>query len=248
MPLPFVAARGNRGGTFAAAPAAPAAEEETLLNTYSVSCDGTNDYVALGTGPNTAFNDNSGDFTVSIWFNFNANVSYDTLISNGYQVQIYLLSGKIVTYLSKTAGASYFISGAATDTTFSSGTWYHLGIIRSGTSFKYYVGGDEDSSHTGTGETYVSTNELHVGMWSTSSYPFDGKVDEFGLWDTALTAENMTDIYNGGVPTDLSSLSPLGWWRMGDDNGGSGTNMTDQGSGENDGTLTNGAAFGEDVP
>ena len=35
---------------------------------------------------------------------------------------------------------------------------------------------------------------------------------------------------------------------MGDDNGGSGTNVTDLGSGEDDMTLQNGAAMVEDTP
>ena len=35
---------------------------------------------------------------------------------------------------------------------------------------------------------------------------------------------------------------------MGDNDGGSGTTVTDQGSGGNNGTLTNDAVFEEDVP
>ena len=35
----------------------------------------------------------------------------------------------------------------------------------------------------------------------------------------------------------------MGWWRMGDNDGGTGTTITDQGSGGNNGTLTNGPTF-----
>jgi hypothetical protein len=256
MSLVFCSARGNRGGTYAATAAAPVVTSgavPAIGNSYAVTCDGTNDYVDLGTGPNSAFNDNSGDFTISIWFNYAANVSYDGLIANGYPVQIYLQANKIKTYLSSTASASYFISGAATDTTFSTDTWYHLGIIRSGTSFDYYVNGTLDEEYTASGTTYISAYSLKVGTWNGSVYMFDGMVDEFALWDTALTADNMKEIYdNDGARSpgagDLSSLSPFGWWRMGDNDSGTGTTVTDQGSDSNDGTLTNGAAFLEDTP
>ena len=45
----------------------------------------------------------------------------------------------------------------------------------------------------------------------------NANIDEFALWDSDQTA-NSSDIYNSGVPFDLSTLSakPKHWWRMGD--------------------------------
>ncbi len=59
---------------------------------------------------------------------------------------------------------------------------------------------------------------------------------------------DIATLYNSGVPGNLSSFNPIGWWRMGDDDGGTGTTITDQGSGGNDGTLINGPTFSTDVP
>ena len=67
------------------------------------------------------------------------------------------------------------------------------------------------------------------------------------MWNSDQSS-NISSIYNSGVPNDISSLSPLHWWRMGDNNSGTGTTITDQGSGSNDGTLTNGPTFSSDVP
>ena len=77
---------------------------------------------------------------------------------------------------------------------------------------------------------------------------FNGKLDEISLFSSTLSASDIATLYNSGVPGDVSSLNPVGWWRMGDNNGGSGTTITDQGSGSNNGTLTNGPAFSSDVP
>ena len=72
------------------------------------------------------------------------------------------------------------------------------------------------------------------------------------MFNSALTATQISNIYNSGVPNDLGTdglnLSPLGWWRMGDNDGGTGTTITDQGSGGNDGTLEGGPTFSTTVP
>ena len=39
-----------------------------------------------------------------------------------------------------------------------------------------------------------------------------------------------------------------GWWRMGDNDNGTGTTITDQGSGSSDGTLVNSPTFSTTVP
>ena len=85
-------------------------------------------------------------------------------------------------------------------------------------------------------------------MTSAGWSEFDGEIDEFAVFSSVLSASQIENIYNSGTPDDLSSLSPLGWWRMGDNDGGSGTTITDQGSGGNNGTLTNGATIVSEVP
>jgi len=89
---------------------------------------------------------------------------------------------------------------------------------------------------------------LDFGRRNQSSPLYNGKLDEVAIWHTALSASDTAALYNSGVPGDLTSLSPNGWWRMGDNDGGSGTTITDQGSGENDATLTNGASIVSEVP
>jgi hypothetical protein len=57
---------------------------------------------------------------------------------------------------------------------------------------------------------------------------FRGRMDEVSVWTKALTDADVTAIYNSGTPGDLSLSSSLkSWWRMGDNNGGTGTTVTD---------------------
>ena len=53
---------------------------------------------------------------------------------------------------------------------------------------------------------------------------------------------------NNGTPANITSLNPPGRWRMGDNDSGTGTTITDQGSGGNNETLTNGPTFSTTIP
>ena len=81
-----------------------------------------------------------------------------------------------------------------------------------------------------------------------------GLIDEVSFFNSALSATDISTLRGGasagtlGVPADISSLNPVGWWRMGDNDSGTGTTITDQGSGSNNGTLTNGPTFSSSVP
>ena len=88
-----------------------------------------------------------------------------------------------------------------------------------------------------------------IGSRNTTAILFTGTIDEVGIWTTtALSASDVTSIYNSGVPNDISSLSPVSWWRMGD--GDTYPTITDNGSGGNDGTMNamSSANFVADVP
>jgi hypothetical protein len=67
-----------------------------------------------------------------------------------------------------------------------------------------------------------------------------------------MVGADIVAIYNSGVPADISSLNPVGWWRMGDGTeAGSGTTVYDMSSNSNNGTLNNMASpdgFVTDVP
>ena len=133
-------------------------------------------------------------------------------------------------------------------------------ITHDGTGYTFYVDGVIATSNALGGTLTVNSQAIITGsdfdyfriaarsVLTSSQYPFKGKIDEVALFDAALTAGNVSTIYNSGKPGDLTAFSPSGWWRMGDVNGASGTTITDQGSGGNNGTLTNGPTYSTNVP
>ena len=221
---------------------APASGGGAFTNQYSVSFDGTDDYATATLGSQVF----DGDFAISFWFNADTAPAYTSLIQSGSSssyndgFRIYRYSNTALAFWKGQGGYSNIFGNIGTTAT---GSWHHIVVTRSGSTSTFYLNGS--SIDTGTdSQSYTST----AFQMSFTTYPFDGLMDEVALWDSALSASNVTSIYNSGVPNDISSLSPVNWWRMGDNDGASGTTITDQGSGSNDATLTNGPTYSTDVP
>ena len=55
-------------------------------------------------------------------------------------------------------------------------------------------------------------NGEHTGL-----YGVDGKLSNCAIWNVQLTSTEVKEIYNAGIPTDLSGFSgtaPVAWWPM----------------------------------
>jgi len=230
-------------------------------NTYSIDLDGTNDYIDCGNSSDFSFTDGSGNdlaFSISAWVYINS-LSNFTILTKG----VYSSSGEY--HVRMTGGQKMQLvlyNGSAFEACFinqtlSTGQWYNFVFTydgRGGTSANSgilgYLNGNLGTLSRAGGSSYQgmtsSSAPLYIGR-NSSNYS-NGLVDEVALFNTELSASDVTAIYNSGVPGDISSLSPVGHWRMGDNDGGTGTTITDQGSGGNDGTLTNGPTFSTTVP
>lgn len=141
-------------------------------------------------------------------------------------------------------------SVGAVSATINTGIWHLLTWTWDGTNGKIYVNDQLDDTFT-FGSNGFSTNfSIWVGgggRWNSYSNVL---VDEVALWDSAITATNVATIYGTGVPSDISSLSPLVWYRMGDGTeGGTGSDIYDMsGNSRANGKLFNTPTFSTDVP
>lgn len=215
-----------------------------FLNTYSTLFDGIDDYVGLG---NDSSLDIFGfDFTISLWakwgaqttnsnglINFAANTN-KAVVALGFGSQY----GKISfgTGSSGTVGILYDCGSGYDDN-----NWHHIMCTLEGSTRTVYVDGVDISSTGSVSSIGVGSNN-DIGNRARSRY-FVGNIDEVSIFDSVIP---IGDVWDGsGTPTDLTSLSPLGWWRFEE---GSGTTATDSGSGGNDGTLINGVAYSTDIP
>jgi len=192
---------------------------------YSVLFDGVDEYVDAGTALGDALGDNyAGSLTVSMWFKAGVTSGDDGMFEIGPfsaaygEIDVALASNHLRFKLN---GGGWERIAAFTDTA----SWHHIVCVYSVGSeanSKMYVDG-VDQTALGTTGTFPSAGDMDfaglktiIGAYSSSSYPFDGNIDEVAVWDSALSAAQITAIYNGGTPQSLASYSPVSWWRMGD--------------------------------
>jgi len=212
------------------------------VNEYSLSFDASDDFVSFGSV--TALNSASA-FSVSVWYKKASTSNEGMIVGSGTANPSFYIQHFNNNQIYIAFGNLYAAVTAAGDT-----NWHHaVYVADSGTHKLYWDGTDMSLGGTPpstTGSTLGDT--FYLGKWNTYAPHFGGEIDEVSIFDSALTASNVTSIYNSGVPNDISALNPVNWWRMGDNDGGTGTTITDQGSGGNDGTLTNGPTFSSTVP
>lgn len=225
-------------------------------NQYSLDFDGTDDELTI---PQGTFNLGSGLFSFSLWFNADSLNSYNCLFRINSSTSLSCTSfirsnGEIM--LSNWTWDNL----TSTGNTINTGSWNHLAYVKTttgsgGTMTIYYNGNAVASGTMPNGSSFGSeTGTSAIGRsYAATHYPFNGKIDEFAFWNSALSASDITDIYNSGVPNDIGTnglnLNPVGWWRMGDGTeAGSGTTVYDMSSNSNNGTLTNGPTYSTSVP
>ena len=107
-----------------------------------------------------------------------------------------------------------------TDATPPTNQWIHLVGTFDGTTARIYldnVKGTDGTTLTST-TLYSASSNLEIGGSSGLAMFTDGLIDEVAIWDVALANNERDYLYNNGKPGNISSLQPLGWWRMGDDN------------------------------
>ena len=231
-----------------------------FTNKYSLSFDGTDDYVDLG----NALVFSTTPFTVSAWVQISDDNSA-MAVYGIYDDDFTMFINTEWNYIRVTTsgGENCNVTNSASSpsnairTMVEGGGWHHLVFVRGvGTSNnKIYLDSVSQTMSDNTiNNTDIGDSNHLIGVGDASSNdPFKGKIDEVAIWDVALDADAVAAIYNSGVPIALDADSGnydnsgdlQGWWRFEE---GSGTSATDSSTNSNAGTLTNGTAYSSDTP
>ena len=201
------------------------------------------DYVDCGDSNDFSFGNGTTDspFSISAWVkmtsasnfrivsksnNTNGNSEYLFFVDSSKQVSLILYSALSV---NRYRGRKYNITLSSYE-----GQWVNLittydgqGGINAQNGIKIYLNGTRIDNTDLSAGTYVampnSTIPLEIGK-ILSSYA-NGLIDEISIFNSELSASDVNTIYNSGIPGNLSSLSPLSWYRFEE---GSGTTATDR--------------------
>jgi len=214
----------------------------SFSNTQSIELDGIDDYVNCGNGASLQF---SNTLSVSCWVKTSTSSKGILAIRVGNTPTQEAFSLTSSGEVRMNNGTRLTANTSILDNN------YHHVVVTYNTSLatnnlKIYIDGILDNSVNRTTVIQGSgTNYLIIGEYRASNF-FNGNIDEVSVFNSELSSSDVTSIYNSGVPNDISSLSPVSWWRCGD--GDTAPTLTDNGSGGNDGTMTNFTTFSTDVP
>lgn len=231
-------------------------------NTYSLNFDGANDYVDCGNASALNF-DKDDAFSLSVWVKPSNVTNYRMLVTKkgvngtdpGYQ---WFMLGDVMyfDFVNSFTGNKYIRVTKSFAYNWTVGTWYHFVVTYDGSEaasgVSFYRDGSALSSLTTNmdGLDAATTNSTSVTLGSRQNQLyFAGNMDEVAIFNSELSASDVSSIYNSGTPKDESSTSNLvGYWRMGD--GDTYPTITDNSSNSNDGTMTNMASgdIEEDTP
>lgn len=205
---------------------------------YALDFDGVNDYIDCGT--NNSLKPTSA-YSISGWFKLDDITGTKTIISNdnnnGYMC--WVANDKLWFYHYDTTWRIF-----SSTTTLVADTWYHFVLTwnLSSTTGKIYINGVYDNQGTNFGQvTYLST-PVYIGTYGPSHY-FEGNLSNISIYNSELSAAQVTEIYNEGVPSNLNNHSAysnlVSWWQLGS-NSSFNTNWTvlDE-KGSNNGTSVN---------
>ena len=221
-------------------------------NLYSLSFDGVDDYVNLGDSNDFTFGDGSTDspFSISMWVKLDVAGAQGFIAkSSSSQKEYHIItgfSGLLRFRLYDNSSGTYIQSqmNAAVSTL----SWVNYVFTYDGSGDETGINIYADNSlvaQTKFGQPYTAmentTADLRISSSEQNSFYLEGNTDEVALFNIELSSSQVTDIYNSGAPTDLTSHTGLiGYWRNGDTAGTSVyPTITDDSSNSNDGTMTN---------
>ena len=193
-----------------------------ISSTFAVSYDGTDDYHQLdldgrSTGGILASNNTDIELTLSLWIypqttSAKSFFSWgDTNIDNS--PYMFLQHNSIYLY-----GYRYF------STSMTQNDWNHVMLTRTASTndWKVFLNGNSTPVVTHNDSGNLGARTSAVKMFFGSGYPGPGvcRIDEVAFWNSDKSGD-LANIYGSatpgsGSPTDLTNLSPYGWWRMGE--------------------------------
>lgn len=179
------------------------------ISSAAYSFDGIDDRLLVS---NKFFNNGWDEFTISGWVKFDAIINPNNVNSshiifnsgphNGFALGAnYLSSQKYALWVGDGSPSISWnqLFNAKSSQSITVESWKHIVLIKKAKTYSFYINGSLDSSWTistmiqsyfyqfyfGSGDPLI-TNEVMIG-----------KLDDIGIWNRALTADEILKIYNG---------------------------------------------------
>lgn len=166
--------------------------------------DGTNDYLSVAN--HSAQHFGTGDFTYSFWVNFDQTQT-GVLFSNGTYVDGIMFyrydNGTTYLWIANANGQSSAWNPPTN-------TWQHVVLRReSGTVYMYADGVQKFTLGLPGNVTDVSASGMRIGYGfaGSANVVLDGKIDDFRMYNRALSVEEIQDLYHKGQGVNMDGFA-----------------------------------------
>jgi len=172
--------------------------------------NGTSSVISLGTS--SPLNTFGGAQTISVWVKpFSADheaiIGYRQELSPYQWNLIEKMSNNTIRFLlGNYSGAGQFVFNSVGTITLNQ--WNHIAVTVDSTSAKIYINNGTPETQTGTPTSYSNSEPTFIGGDGTydTDY-FTGQIDQVRIFSSALSAANVTDLYNEHFPTKFTDGS-----------------------------------------
>ena len=166
----------------------------------AVSLDGSDDYVSLPGGIMSTIS----NCTVACWVKLSSNATWSRIFDFGTSTAVNMFltpqggAGKIRYAITTSgSGGEQQIDGAAALPT---GSWQHVAVTWTANTGTLYVNGvqvGQNTSMTLNPSSLGNTNRNYIGRSQSSDPYLYGLVNDFRIYSRALSASEITQLYNG---------------------------------------------------
>jgi hypothetical protein len=148
-------------------------------------------YFTTSWGPNVM-----ADFSVSVWLRPRSFDAFQHIIGSPFNNGLYIGGNNTQLTFSLFNGTSYGISAPV----ITANTWHHYVFTRTSGILRLYADNVlQGTTVNVTSQSFTNASQFHVGgSGPNNEYYYDGEVDALGVWNAALTAEQVAFLWNSG--------------------------------------------------
>ncbi len=170
----------------------------------ALSFNGTSDYVDMGSNSLNITN----AMTISVWAKMNSTDNGGRLVTKhgispdyGWILTGDRVDGNIFFRFSGT-GSDWSYGGVTSSNSFPIDRWCHVVALYDGSFLRVYIDGVEDTTadfpYAASANIHESSEGLQIGHDSPSGYYFAGSIDDVRIYNRALSATEVMNLYNTG--------------------------------------------------
>ena len=175
-------------------------------SSYSLKLDGTDDYVELGDVSSLS---GASAFSISLWVNAPtvtspAETFFRSGTGTGNSITMYQSGSSILFYLGLGSGSN--ISGITWSGMLLNSSWRHIAAVYGSSSLSLYIDGSlattsaYNANPVPSATASTAGDDFTIGSYQNgASNELDGYIDDFAIFDSALTSSEVFNIKNNAI-------------------------------------------------